>query len=256
MAKKVWVFDLDGTLMNTLDLYRKPIDKACSLIIETLGSKAPSEHEIKVRHNKIDQAMTHELNSKTGKPYLYTKARFPTSLVRIYKILCQEAGMRVSQEVMGQLSKIGSEVFNKKRYARKIKPYALPLFKFLDKRGDIIVILTKGDREVQHDKMDTLKKLGVLKHCREFVIAPDAKDDFFSLIRKKYGNDMLYYSVGDTYFDDIVPALKFGYFGVYIPSVFNWKEIGRLREINEKRDKKRSNKYKALTDIRRKYEYL
>ena len=256
MAKRVWVFDLDGTIMNSLDLYRKPLERACSLIIETLGSKAPSEHKIRIRHNKIDRAMTHEINPKTRKPYLYTKARFPTSLVRIYKILCKEAGIRINPKISDRIFNIGFDVFNKKRYARKIKVSFLPLCKFLNKRGDIIVILTKGNKEVQSDKRDALKKAGVMKYCKEFLIAEDAKERFFKAICTKYGGNLLYYTVGDTYADDIAPALKHGFFGIYIPSPFNWKEIGKLRDINRKRDKKRSNKYIDLSEIRRKYTYL
>lgn len=256
MANKVWVFDMDGTLMHTLDLYRKPIAEACSLIIEILGSKAPSEHEIRIRHNKIQQAMIYEINPQTKKLYLYTKARFPTSLVRIYKILCKEVGLKTDSKIEGRLYAIGFEVFNKKRYPRKILPAVRSSFKFLDARKDILVILTKGDKEVQGDKKEALKKVGILKYCKAFFIVRDEKGKTFKEIRRRFGKDKLYYSVGDTYEDDIVPALKHGYFGIYIPSPFNWKEIGKLSQINRKRDKKRSNKYRDLTEIRRKYEYL
>ena len=256
MANKVWVFDLDGTGMNTLDLYRKPLENACSLMIEVLGNKAPSEHEIRLRHNKLDREMIYEINPKNGKPFFYAKNRFPTSLVRIYKILCKEAGVKVDRKIASKIFQIGLEVFNKRRYLRKIKPSFLPLCKFLNKRGDIIIILTKGDKEVQGDKIDALKKAGILKYCKGFIIAEDAKDKCFEEIRKKYGEDKLYYSVGDTYLDDMVPALKLGYFGIYIPSLFNWKEMGRLSEINRRRNKKRSNRYRDLSEIRRKYEYL
>jgi len=262
MAKRVWVFDLDGNCMDSLDLYRKPIARAASLIIETLGAKAPSEHEIRIRHNKLQKAMVYETNPQTRKPYFYTKSRFPTSLVKMYRILCEEAGIKVNEKIAKQIFSIGFEVFNKKRYLRKIKPSLLPLCKFLKRRGDVIIILTKGDKEVQGDKREALRKAGILKYCDSryfpdgFIIAEDTKDKYFKEIREKYGEEMLYYSVGDTYADDIAPALKLEYFGIYIPSHFNWKEIGKLKAINRQRNKKRSNKYHDLSEIRRKYEYL
>ena len=262
MANKVFVVDVDGTVMNTLDFYRKAIEEACSLIIEVLGSKAPSEHEIKIKHNKIQQEMVYEINPKIGLPFFYSKDKFPTSLVRIYRILCKEAGMETNKRIEEQLFSIGFKVFNKKRYLRKIKPSLLPLCKFLIKRGDIIIFLTKGDEEVQGDKKEALRKAGILKYCDSryfpdgFIIAKDAKEKHFREIRKKYGIGKIYYAVGDTYFDDIAPALLEGYFGIYIPSPFNWKEVGKLSEINHKRDKKRSNRYRDLSEIRRKYEYL
>lgn len=262
MANKVFVLDLDGTCMNTLDLYRKPIARAASLIIETLGGKAPSEHEIRIRHNKLQKAMIYENNPQTKRPYYYTKPRFPTSLVRMYKILCEEAGIKVNEKIAKQIFRIGFGVFNKKRYLRKIMPSLLPLCKFLKKRGDIIIILTKGDKEVQGDKREALRKAGVLKYCDSryfsdgFIIVEDDKESKFREIRKKYGTDKIYYTIGDTYFDDIDLALKYKYFGIYIQSSFNWKEVGKLKEINRRRNKKRSNKYRDLSEVRRKYEYL
>lgn len=255
MANRVWVFDLDGTLMDTLDLYRKPLEKAFALIMEVLGDNSPTLSEIKLRHNILDRALIYKVNPLTGRLYYYTKQRFPTSLVEIYKLLCREAGIESDCAVERRLYKIGLEAFKRERYRRKIKPQVLPLVRFLTGQGDTLLILTKGDKGVQGDKKRTLKEAGLLKYFRDFLIAEDKKDSFFRSVTRQYPSES-YYSVGDTYYDDIVPAIKHGYFGIYIPSPANWKEIGKLKKIERRRSKTRSRRYEGLMEIREKYGYL
>lgn len=259
MADKVWVFDLDGTLMDTLDLYRKPCEKAYALIMEILGEKSPPLSEIKRRQRELDKDLIYSINPLTKKPYLYIKRRFPTSFVEIFKILCQEAGLELSaadeRRYYNQLFKIGMETFKKERYKRKIKPQVLPLVKFLRNQGDTLVILTKGDKGVQGDKRRVFKEVGLLAYFKEFIIVDDKKDRAFKDIRQRYPA-IDYYSVGDTYSWDILPAIKLGYFGIYIPSLANWMEMGKLKRIECRRSKVKSKRYESLIEIKEKYEYL
>lgn len=255
MADKVWVFDLDGTLMDTIDLYRKPSEKAYALLMEILGEKSPALSEIKLRHSNLDKSLVYKINPSTKKPYLYTKQRFPTSFVEIYKVLSKEAGLDFDFTVARKLYKIGLETFKRERYKRKIKPEVLPLIKFLRGQGDTLIILTKGDKIVQGDKRKVLKEMGLLRYFKEFIIVEDNKEKAFKDIFKRY-KALYYYSIGDTYHWDILPAVKTGYFGVYIPSLANWMEIGRLKRIERQRNKTRSNRYDSLIEIKEKYRYL
>lgn len=255
MANRAWVFDLDGTLMDTLDLYRKPAEEAYTLIMRKLSSHPPSFNEIKSRHGALDKEMVYQKDPDTGKAYLYTKKRFPTSLVKIYEILCKEAGLEPSFSVMRQIYRIGLKAFNQERYRRKIKPQAFSIAKFLKEKGDTLVILTKGDKRIQGDKRRALQKAGLLKYFEEFIIVPDDKAEAFRMIMHRYAGEK-YYSVGDTYMADIMPAIRHGYFGIYIPSPANWMEIGKLKRIERRRSKNRSNKYGNLMEIAEKYDYL
>lgn len=255
MADKVWVFDLDGTLMDTLDLYRKPAEEAYMLIIKALGDESPSFAVIKQRHSELDKAMIYQKDPDTNKPYLYTKKRFPTSFVRIYELLCKEAKLEPRFSVMRRLYSIGLKAFNQERYRRKIKSQAFLIFQFLKKQGDTIIILTKGDGRVQGDKRRALKKAGLLKFVKAFIIVPDDKEPAFRGIKTAYPGDA-HYTVGDTYGADIVPAIKCGYFGVYIPSDANWMEVGKLMKIERRRSKYNSNHYSNLMEIAEKYRYL
>lgn len=254
MASKVWVFDLDGTLMNS-DFYQKPTEEACTEIMRALGDKSPSFAEIKRKHGELDKRMVYLRNPDTGKLYLYTKQRFPTSLVKIYEIFCKETGIDMSVPVTRRLYAIGLKAFKEERYIRKIKPQSFSIAKFLKEQGDILVILTKGDKRVQGDKKRALKKAGLLKYFDDFIIAPDSKYAYFKLIKSRYEGSS-YYSVGDTYKDDIMPGIKAGYFGIYIPYLLNWKEVGKFKRIEQGRSKKNSNHYDNLMEIVEKYRYL
>jgi len=255
LPKRVWVFDLDGTLMDTTDLYNRPIEKASVLIIEALGDKSPSLQEIKIRQNKIDCGLLRAINPLTKRPYLYAKQRFPTSFVETYKELSRELGVNTNCAIERRLYSIGLETYDKKQYMRKIKPCTLPLAKFLHHKGDVLLILTKGDRRIQGDKRRVLEKMGIMKYFKEFIIAPDKKDQAFKEIMRCYRGDR-YYSIGDTYKADIVPAIKAGYFGIYIPSHLNWLEFRKLGRIEKLRSKQHSNHYSSLIEIKEKYNHL
>jgi len=254
LANKVWVFDLDGTLMNS-DFYEKPTEEACTEIMRALGDRSPVFSEIKRRHAELDKQMVYAKNPDTGRLYLYSKQRFPTSLVKIYEILCKETGADLNVQVTRRLYLIGLKAFKEERYIRKIKPQAFSVAKFLKEQGDTLVILTKGDKRVQGDKKRALKKAGLLRYFDDFLIVPDSKYAYLKLIKSRY-EGLAYYSVGDTYKDDIMPAIKAGYFGLYIPYSLNWKEKGKFKIIEQMRSKKNSNHYDHLIEIVEKYKHL
>ncbi len=254
MADKVWVFDLDGTMMKT-DFYVKPAEEACVEIKRVLGDRSPALAEIKRRHAELDKQMIYMKNPDTGRLYYYTKSRFPTSLCKIYEILCKEIGIDLNVQVIRRLYSVGLQAFRQDRYARKIKPEAFLVAKFLKEKGDILLIVTKGDKKIQGDKIRALKKAGLLKHFDHVFIPIDSKYSDFKLIKSRYKGSA-YYSVGDTYADDIIPAIKAGFRGIWIPYEFNWKEMGRVKQINRRRSKRRSKRLGNLMEIVENYHKL
>src|SRR3989344_4908487 len=137
MANRLLVVDLDGTLMNS-DFYRKPTHVACVLIMRKLGAHSPTLNEIKQRHNELDKAMIYQKDPDTGCLYYYTKKRFPMSLVKIYEVLCEEAGIEPSLNVRNELFRFGKMAFDQSRYIRKIKPEAFLFAKFHKEQGDVL----------------------------------------------------------------------------------------------------------------------
>src|SRR3989344_4574606 len=149
MANNVWVFDLDGILIEVNDLYGRAIEIAFTLIKKDLKDKSPTFKEIKRRQRKLDKRMIYTINPKTKKFFLFTKSRFPTSLKLIYEIFCKEAGLEPNPKTAEAIYRTGFIAFEKKKYLKRISRFALPLFEFLRSQGDKIFIVTKGDQKVQ-----------------------------------------------------------------------------------------------------------
>ena len=154
-----------------------------------------------------------------------------------------------------RLSKIGAGVFDECEYERIVRPEVLPLFGLLKRKGDIVIILTKGAYDVQFGKKKPLKNLGIMDYCDDFIVVSDTKDEMLKQIKEKY-KALRYYCVGDTYFEDVLPGMNVGYFGIHIPYELNWKEQGKSEEIEACRDKKRSVAFKNISQISRYFKAL
>lgn len=237
-VERLWVFDLDGPLMETGILYDNAINALVKIILAFFGGRI-SVDEIKRRQNEVDKRMMIEINSRTGEEFGLNKSRFPLSLMRTYKAFCAECGMEPLVLMVNKLKIIGEDVFNENKYEKIVRPEVLPLFKFLKSKGDKIFILTKGDDEVQTDKKEALCKLGIMDFCDGFIVVPDDKGRAIKKIKQK-NPALRCYCVGDTYEADVKPGIKVGYFGIHIPYIFNWMERGRASEVEAMRDKDRS----------------
>ena len=87
-----------------------------------------------------------------------------------------------------------------------------------------------------------------MDYCDGFIVVPDTKDEMLEKI-KSNNNAMRYYCVGDTYLEDVLPGMNIGYFGIYVPYEFNWKERGISQEIEKCRDKERSVAFRDIGNI-------
>lgn len=253
-VERLWVFDLDGPLMMTGELYEKALTGMARVILEIFGGSI-SKQEILTVQNEIDKAMLREINPGNGKPYLFHKSRFPLSLVRTYKFFCRKIGKKFIKSTAWRLSRIGDRVFDECEYEMIVRSQVLPLFRFLKGKGDKVIILTKGADDVQFGKKKPLQNLGIMDYCDDFIVVPDAKDEMLKKI-KETNKAIRYYCVGDTYFEDVLPGMDVGYFGIHIPYEFNWKERGKSEEIETCRDKKRSIAFKDISQIKQHFKML
>ncbi len=251
------VFDLDDTLMDTAVVYFKAIDEACRYMMSNavFGDQSPTLAKLKQKQLEIDAALRTKIDPNTKKPYYYSRDRFPLSLVNTYKYFCKELGIETDHMVEKKLFKIGESVYLKVgEYAKYFKPEAAKVLSFLYEKGNILMLLTKGDRSVQSRKIRAMERLGLKKFFTKIRVVKDKNQGIFRKLRKGH-SDKLLFSVGNEYPSDIEPAIKEGFFGVYIPSLAVW-EKGKMEKIEEMRDKCHSNRYDDLLEIKRKYEYL
>lgn len=247
-----WVFDLDDTLIRNVHDYAYPILDACKLIIDTLGDAAPHVSAITALEQEIDCRRISEVNPATGQVFAYSMDRFPTSLVEVYREICRRAGKLPVYDVESNLLRIGLKAFDPSRYRQNIYPDTLATLNFLQKKGDLILLLTKGDKQVQS------RKLSVLDAGKRFYRVRIVESSKTPEVFEKMAEDLSGYqlfSIGNDYEKDIVPALRAGYRGIWIP-VETWEVIGRLGEIRSQVDRNRCIELASLGQIVERYDEI
>ena len=252
MSGKLFVFDLDDTLIDNVHDYAQPILDAASLIVEELGSKAPHVTKIINLEQEIDSRRVKEINPGTGKPFLFSMDRFPGSLVEVYRHVCKEARVLPREIVQAKLFSIGLQAFHEERYAKNIKPGAKEVVDFLKDNGDHVVLLTKGDRGVQAKKVVALQDAGIVFTSVEVVDTKTWRE--FARVSQGFSNFDLW-SVGNSYESDILPAFEAHFHGIFIP-VETWEVIGKMDEIIAKVDKEKCLVFEDLFEIKERYEEL
>jgi FMN phosphatase YigB (HAD superfamily) len=261
--QKVFVWDLDDTLMDNVHDYAQPILDACGFIVKTLGNKAPHVSAIIALEQEIDKRRVKETNLETGKPFLYSMERFPGSLVETYREICRRASVCATPGNEECLSHIGFQAFDEKRYTTNIKPNAKDVFDFLKGQGDLLYLCSKGDKRVQYKKVSALQNGGI-DFAAIKIVADKNAAVFEELKRLKipdvdtYSHYRLldhFYSIGNSYESDIAPALSAGYRGIYIP-VETWDTIGKMDDILEKVDKEKCIVFESLDQLITRYEEL
>lgn len=229
------VWDLDDTLLDNVHDYSQPILDSISLIVQTLGRHAPHVKEIMRIEDDIDKGRIKEINPRTGEPYLFGMDRFPGSLVETYRFIAEEVGEEPIPEVESQLSNIGLTAFDPSRYAGNIKPGVLQVLQQVRDLGADQVLLTKGDQQVQENKLAAFEAAGLLTYFEETKIVPTkGAAEFLEVAAwaeaQSASGLAARVSIGNSYGSDIAPALEAGYIGIHVP-VWNWEEIHMKDEL-------------------------
>lgn len=247
-----WIVDLDGTLKLTVHDYAEPILDACRVIIRTLKASAPHVAKIINLKNEIDKRRINEINPSTGKLFKYSKERFPGSLVETYRQLCSRAGKEPKSEIEQELYGIGLRAFDPSHYRDSIFPDAIPTLEFLRSKDDQILLLTKGDKEVQGPKLAVLDAGNLFIRVR---VAADKTPEVFREMAKDFKSYRLF-SIGDNYDSDIAPALEAGYYrGIWIP-LETWDTVGEIEEVRIRIDRSRCIELPSLRELVQRYDEI
>jgi putative hydrolase of the HAD superfamily len=149
-------------------------------------------------------------------PHAYAPEEYARSLIITYRRLCENHNHPVEDQVLGEVWEIGQAVIE----------YPLVL---LDGVAETLarlsghcrlLLLTKGDREVQGDK---LARSG-LGHLFEGVhIVPEKDADVLRGLLTRYGlRPEQAWMVGNSPRSDINPALEAGIGAIYVPHPNTW----------------------------------
>jgi FMN phosphatase YigB (HAD superfamily) len=263
VSRKLLVFDLDDTLMDNVHDYSQPILDAVSYIVRVVGAKAPHVAEIIRMEQEIDKRRVTEVDSETGRPFGYSAKRFPGTLVEVYREICRKAGIATNRAHEEDLFLIGLGAFDERNYAKSIKNNCRHVAMELRARGNLLMILTKGDIAVQNRKVLALRSAVGEPHDFPFAQTrivetnktPEVFKELISVGELFNLEPFSAYSIGNDYDKDIVPALTAGYKGIWIPCE-TWETIGKMDEIRARVDTERCLIMNNLSELLTRYEEL
>ena len=149
----------------------------------------------------------------------FGKERFPTSIRETYKVIFEDIGLEVNNEDLQHAYNIGMGVFDKVRYEQNgLLSGAEETLDFLISKGDRLVLITKGDLEIQEAKIDANRLEGWFGEDL-FVVNKKSEWTMQRLIRGNLNEEdpenMIH--VGNSIRSDLYPALNAGIKFGYVP---------------------------------------
>lgn len=239
--KKVFIFDLDDTLMWNEYTYSNSFIKFYSYLTKLWGKRIPFIGHVAAEQENITLSMVTETNPETGKAYGFSMERYPLSLVRSYKELCKEGFGKFDEYIAQEIYKIGLSTFNPKQYRDSGKVLGAELvLNFLLAQKDTIILMTKGDPRVQERKIKALELTSWFKEIH--IVADKTKECFFGF-KKRFPTQPVW-KVGNSFKSDMKPALEAGLKGIFIP-YSTWKH-----EVYDRKDAENEKNIVIISDIR------
>ncbi|MBI2057802.1 MAG: HAD family hydrolase [Candidatus Yanofskybacteria bacterium] len=233
--EKVFLFDLDDTLMWNEYTYSLATIEFLQFLIRIFDRRLPFVGNICRRVEEISHQKVSQIDQKTGKFYGFSVNRFPDTLADCYKELCQNGWGKYEEEAADHVRRIGLKAFDPGLYQKDgyVKDSVLVL-RFLREKNDVLILLTKGDPEVQALKVDGL---GIKKWIPEVRIVSDKTKEIFQEYKERFSGQKIY-SIGNSFSSDIKPALEAGISAIFIPC-FTWKaesiDVDKMSQEQKKR---------------------
>lgn len=217
--KILWIFDLDDTLFWN----ERCFSRAFVLFYEYMALRVmphrslPYISRIAEKTEEISTELLSEISPYTGKPFGVSIERFPETLVRCYKWLCDLTHVVVDEFTAFEVYRIGTMAFDTKYFEELgLAPRVSEVLDELQARGDALVLLTRGDPRSQREKISVLG-LDKWFAVDDTYMVGEKTPDIFRDISSRFP-DCVAVSVGNAYKWDIAPALEAGIFGMYIPA--------------------------------------
>ena len=202
--KPTLIIDADDTLWETEIYYEQCIAD----FGELMGSVGFDREEAGRTLDEVD----HERVSRVG----YGPHGFTGSIAIAYERLCQRHGRPVDEEVAKTVQQLGLVVLEPPMELLDGVAETLPR---LGERFRLI-LLTKGDREVQEGK---LARSGLAHHFEGVRVVPEKDAQVLWGLMAEYGlQSERTWMVGNSPRSDINPALEVGIGAVHIPHSNTW----------------------------------
>lgn len=250
-AGRLWIFDLDGTLIATSRAYGYAVVEFIKLMLDVFAQRTPTVEEI--------DELRREIDNERVEAYGAVCHRFPVSLVICYCQLCEKLGIPVDKGVISRVYRIGERAFSIDFYRRdQLIPGVEETLDFLEAQGDDLLVLTKGDPLVQWRKWWGYNLGRWFPTSKEFRVVrwepragyPGDKGPLLAELREEYPERKIY-MVGDSVPSDMIPAVEAGVIAVHIPAYGKWEWRSETPPLPEG-----VISLKKITDIVEKYNEL
>src|SRR3990172_10344474 len=206
--RRVIIFDGDDTLWKTQELF----DEAKAAFADLLRAERLGGIGTIPRLDEIDE----ERVSTVG----FSPRRFTGSMIHLYSFLCRKKGRDPDAAVESRIEIIGDAV----KRTPDLYDDALPVLEALSNQF-LLVLATKGDREVQARK---IKALGIEPFFwRIYVLPKKTEREYARIINELAVSSTDVIIVGNSARSDINPASRLGLKSFLIPrGTWSYEETG------------------------------
>lgn len=209
---KTFIFDLDDTLMYNLHDYSEPILNFVKFVVKKIGPKAPDIPTIVNLQAEIDSKKVKEWMCENKG---FSKERFPTSLAETYREIGKPLGIN-DPEGEEKAYEIGTQAFSMRRWKEQgLVPGALKTIKYLKSKKDELLLMTKGDLEIQTMKIKANKLESVFGKENIFIVPTKNKEELYKVIQNRKIETI--WHIGNSIKSDILPAIEANIGAIYIP---------------------------------------
>lgn len=195
----VVIFDGDDTLWNTERLYDLARQRAREQVAQSGLDGAEWE--------RLERRLDVENVSKFG----FSSERFPTSCVQAYEALCAATGKVLDVKLADRIRAAAQSVFVSDP---ALVPGVLETLQTLRARGIRLVLLTKGDRDVQRRRIERSGIAEAFDAIR--VVSEKLPETFREILGSLGASPERSWTVGNSVRSDILPALDAGLRAVWI----------------------------------------
>ncbi len=204
---KTFIFDYDDTLAYNMIDYGLAKLKFLDWIVNKIGPRVPDLDEIVLLNSKIDKDNVPKLG--------FSMQRFPTSMMETYKTICEQLKIPYEAKDLQTAYDIGMTAFDEMSWFRRgVVQGAWETLDFLAEQKDELILLTKGDYEVQSKKIratNCSKWFGEKMH----IVPKKNKEIVLEVVGNRNKENVFH--VGNGIKSDVEPGLEAGIGVIYVP---------------------------------------
>lgn len=245
----VWHYDWDDMLMWNTVTYNDAYILFVQYLTRIWGNRILCIQSIGCFQQDIDVALGREINPSTGKLYGFSSDRYPESLVRTYRWLCEQGFGIYDEATAAKCREIGMRTFDETNYPKLgFVPGAEEVLNFHHQQHHRLVLVTKGVEYVQNRKINALGGRRWFKKGDVYIVEEKTPELFQGILSTMQNVEAERTVMVGNSPSDIMPALKSGMIGIFVPCP-TWKGEKIDMDKLTKDEKRRLVRFENISEI-------